>query len=146
MTWLLDDDESDARTAHHLDKGVEAMADRRTLLIFLAIMGGLNLLIWAAVLLVPEDVRSAFETVHGISNKISVVVLGLVFGVGLWFTYSLLRVKFPDIEDLNLDSTVFGSYVYHASSKKRWLVWLFSSLGGVVNLLAVVVATLLLTS
>ena len=146
MRFWLEDEEDDDRRARLLNKGVEAMSDRRTLLIFLAVMGGLNFLLWASVVLLPSDVRSAFETVHAVNNKITMIVLGFVLGVGMWFTYSLLRLKYPNIEELNLGSDVFGSYSYHAHSQKRWLIWLFAAIGGVTNLFAMIIMTLLFTS
>ena len=146
MKWWFGDDDGDSRAAENLTRGIEAMSDRRTLRLYTAILAGLNILIWAAVLLVPHDVRDAFDRVAGLNQKISVVVLGLVLGIGLFLAYSLLRLKFPDVEDQNLEADVMATYSYQSHSTFRWRVWLASTIFGVVNLLLMIVINLWLTS
>ena len=144
MFWR-DDEDDDDQIAETLSRGVEAMSDRLTLLIFISILGGINLLIWASVLIVPADVRDGFERVSHVNQKISAIVLALVFGLGMWLSYALFRLKFPDIEEQKLDADVMGSFAYQSDSTKRYRVWLFSAVGGIVNVglmfLAVMVRT-----
>ena len=143
--WFSDDDE-DSRSAENLIRGIDAMSDRRTLRFYTAILAGLDLLIWAAVLLVPHDVRDAFTRVGGLNQKISVVVLGLVLGIGLFLAYSLLRLKFPQVEDQDFEADVMATYSYQSHSTFRWRVWLASTIFGVTNLLLMIVTNLWLTS
>ncbi len=142
---LFNDEEKDERTAEYVNRGLEAMSDRTTLKRFLYIVLALNFLLWAAVILRPYDVRYAFERVSDVNNKISMIVLGIVFGLGMWITYSSLRLKFPDIEDQNLDSEVMATFAYQAHSSKRWFVWLIAVIGGVFNLLSMIFLDLFLT-
>lgn len=37
-----------------------------------------------------------------------------------------------------MDSDVFGSVTYHARSNRRFLVWVFSVVGGVINAIGIV--------
>ncbi len=145
MNWPWDNEKDDERFAETLNDGVSALSDRATLIRFLALSGGVVVLIWIAVLFAPTDVRSAFATIHGLNNKMSVAILAIVFGLGMWLTYCFFRLKFPTIEETDLESDVLGSYAYQASSNRRWLVWLFSAVGGIVNLLAMAVVTIALS-
>lgn len=103
-------------------------------------------MIWAASLFLPVDVRDAFDRVHEVSDKLSKIVLAVPFALGMAITYSAFRLKFPDIEEQNLNADVMGSYAYQTHSQKRWLVWLFSTVGGVINLLLIIVATIFLST
>ncbi|MEJ7848908.1 MAG: hypothetical protein WKF92_12565 [Pyrinomonadaceae bacterium] len=81
------------------------------------------------------------SAVFMMNDKMSKVVLAIPFTLGMAITYLIFRFKFPDIEEQNLGSEVMGSYACQADSQKRWLVWLFSTVGGVLNLLLVILAT-----
>jgi hypothetical protein len=71
------------------------------------------------------------------------LVLGIPFGFGLYLTYCIFRLRLPDIEDnTRLDSEVMASFAYQKESTKRWFVWLFSVLGGVVNVLLLILANM----
>lgn len=133
-------EENDERFAERLNDSIEAMSDRRVLLRFLFVGAVLNVLIWLCVIIFPGDVREAFSRVNEASDKLSKVILALVFGLGMWVTYSLFRLKFPDIEEQRLDAEVMGSFAYQAHSSKRWMIWLFSVVGGVLNLLLLIIA------
>lgn len=126
-------------------QGLDALSDQKTLKKFLYILGGVNILIWVSAILFPLDVFRAFGKVMDVSDRIGMIVLGLLFGLGIWITYSLLRLRFPDIEDQKLDTEVFGSYARQTHANKRWFVWLFSVIGGVVNLFGVIFVVLLFT-
>ena len=118
------------------------MSDRRTLLRFIWILGTINLLIWASVLIVPADVRQAFDTVSAMNRKFGGLVLAIIFGLGMWLSYSLFRLKFPDIEEQQLDADIMGSFAYQSDSTKKYRVWLFSAVGGIVNVALMVLAIL----
>lgn len=80
-----------------LTRGVEALSDRRTLKRYIIILSVVNVLIWASVLLVPNDVLWAFERISSIDGKLTGMVLAVVWGIGLWLTYSLFRLKYPQL-------------------------------------------------
>src|SRR5688500_6633455 len=124
---------SDDRLAQKINANVEAMADRASLIRYVFVLSAINLLIWMSVLVFSGSVREGFGQVWQASDKIAKVVLGVVFGIGMWLTYSLLRLKFPDIEEQRLDSEVMGSFAYQADSTKRWMVWVLSAVGGILN-------------
>lgn len=140
MFNLHEKEESDDRFAERLNENVEAMADRRYLLQYLFVLGTLNILLWLSVLIFPGDVRAGFGTVWDTNDKLAKVTLALVFGLGMWLSYSLFRLKFPDIEEQRLDSEVMGSFAYQEHSTKRWAVWLFSVVGGILNVLFLILA------
>lgn len=118
---------------------------RKKLLRIIFIFGTINIAIWLCCLIFPGDVRSAFERVHELNQKFSILVLAFPFSLGMLITYSIFRIKFPDIEEIELDSEVLGSYSYQSNSQKRWLVWVFSTIGGVLNLFLLFTAVLTLT-
>ena len=139
--WQEDSDDDD-KFAETVNTSVDAMSDRRTLLRFIYILGTINLLIWASVLFVPAAVRDGFNRVWNVNQKISMIVLALVFGVGMWLSYSLFRLKFPDIEEQRLDADIMGSFAYQSDSTKKYRVWMFSAVGGIVNVGLMIVAVL----
>jgi hypothetical protein len=145
MRGFWQEDKSDDQFAEKLSRGVEAMSDRRTLIRFIWILGTINLLIWLSVLIVPVDVRDGFDTVSQLNRKVGGIVLALVLGLGMWLSYSLLRLKFPDIEEQRLDADVMGSFAYQSDSTKKYRVWLFSAIGGIVNLGLMILAVLVRT-
>ena len=59
--------------------------------------------------------------------------MAIVFGIGMWLTYAVFRLKFPVIEEQRLDAEVMGSFAYQSNSTKRWMVWVLSAVGGLVN-------------
>jgi hypothetical protein len=74
--------------------------------------------------------------IFGLSDKLGISILGFPFGFGLFTAYCLCRLKFPDIEDTkNLESEMRASFNYQSHSTKRWFIWLFSILFGVINVI-----------
>ena len=136
------ENDDDREIADNLNKVVEGLSDRKTLYRFVIVLGVLNLVLWLAVLIFPSYVRNAWQSVYNVSGKIAMAALGIPFGLGLYLTYSLFRLKFADIEDQNIESAPMGSFNYHSHSQKRWMVWVFSVLGGVLNLLLLIAADL----
>jgi hypothetical protein len=125
---------------------VDALSDRRTLKITVATLGGVNLLLWACVVLVPRDLIRAFEKVGSISDKVVLAVIAIVFGIGLWLTYSLFRLEFPDLESRSADNEPMSSFADQENSTRKIRVWILSVTGGVLNLLALAIVLGLLVS
>ncbi len=124
---------------------VDAMSDRRTLWRFLGILATANSVIWLSVIIFPRNVSNAWSKVTDVNDKFGALVVAIIFGIGLWLTYSILRLRIPDVEDQTLDAEIFGSVTYHARANKRFFVWLFSTVGGVVNVLGIVIVELALS-
>lgn len=145
MGLFVRNDKRDDLVAKAVDHGVEALSDRKTLIGYLALILSLNIILWAAVIFRPYEMREAAESVNTTSNMILVIIFGVIFGFGMWITYSLLRLKFPKIEEHNLESGVMATLAYQDQSSKRWFVWLVSVIGGVTNLLSMILIDILLT-
>lgn len=139
-------EDSDDRLAETINEAVEAMSNRGILRRAVFLLGVVNLLIWLSVLVFSGSVRDGFSQVWAGSDRIAKVVLAIVFGIGMWLTYSLFRLKFPDIEEQRLDSDVMGSFAYQSNSTKRWMVWVFSAVGGIVNVALLVLVAMVLSS
>lgn len=142
----LEKEDSDDQFAARISAQVAAMSDRKLLLRYVLVLGTVNLLIWLSVLIFSGGVRDGFTRVWDVNNKIAMVVLAIVFGAGMWLTYALFRLKFPDIEEQRLDAEVMGSFAYQSNSTRRWMVWLLSAVGGLVNLLMLMMAAMALSS
>ena len=123
-------EDSDDRFAEKINANVEAMSNRAVLVRYVLVLGAVNLLIWVNVLLFSGSVRDGFSQVWEASDRIAKVVLAIVFGIGMWLTYALFRLKFPDIGEQRLDAEVMGSFAYQSNSTKRWMVWVLSAVGG----------------
>lgn len=139
MFWK-NEEEDDDKVAENLSKGIENLADRRTLFFFLIFCGVSNAIIWLCVILFGEWIMEVFLRVADVNEKLSAIILGIPFGLGTFFVYSLFRLKFPDIEDQNAEFDVMGSYNYQNHSTKRRHIWLVSIVGGVFNVLLLVFA------
>jgi hypothetical protein len=129
----------DEELADLLTSGTQALEHRPTLKLFAVGLGFLNLLYWVCVVFFPRDVRSAFMTVADVDDKVATVVVLIVFGTGMWLTYSLFRFRFPDLENSPASSDVFSSFQHQENSYRRFRVWLISVVGGVLNLLALAI-------
>jgi hypothetical protein len=127
--------DDDSKIAAGMNRVIEELSDRRTIYRVLIFLGICNVLLWIAVVIFPSNIRNLFETVIGASDKIGMALLGIPFGLGLYLTYSVFRLKFPDVEEQNIESAPMGSYGYHAHSNRRWMVWVFSVVGGILNVL-----------
>lgn len=124
---------------------VEDLGNRRLLFRFLWICLSGNILVWLCVFFIPNLVYKFSSLVFGLSDKIGWILLGFPFGFGLFSAYCLARLKFSDIEDnKNLESEMMASFNYQSHSTKRWFVWLFSILIGIINVALLVLTTLFL--
>jgi hypothetical protein len=147
MFW---EDEKEEKRNEKFDKAVSGFVDdlsNRTLLFRYLLLGvSLNAALWLVVLVFYETVNQGFIRLFNLNNKIAVLVLGFPLMFGFLITYTLCRLKFPDIEDNNLQSEIMASYAYQAHSLKRWYIWLFSSLGGVLNVVLLFLVNLYLNA
>src|SRR5580765_2302706 len=91
---------------HHVD----ALSHRPTLKIYILVLAGIDILLWAAVLIRPFDVMTAFRKVADIDDKLVAFFLAAVWGLGLWLTYSLFRLKFPDLEKVQRDDGIMSAF------------------------------------
>jgi hypothetical protein len=126
-------------------QGLDAMSDRSTLFRFILIPLSINTLLWLTVIVSPGSVLSVLENGFSISEKFLLIIMAFVVATGGWITYSLLRLKFPTIEESRMESKVFGTFEYQSDSHKHYLIWLTSIAGGVLNLLALISVDLILS-
>jgi hypothetical protein len=127
-----------------LSRLVDGLSDRTSLFRFLWICIALNAVLWLCALLFHEFVNERYRQIFNISDKIGIGVLFIPLAAGFFIIYSLCRIKFPDIEENNLQSEMMASYNYQSQSLKRWYIWLFSILGGVLNVVLLFLVNLYL--
>lgn len=129
------------RAAGRMVDIVDSLSDRRTLLRFLAICLAMNLIIWIIAIVFADGVYAAMSRIF--PDKIGMLILGIPWGAGMYATYCILRLRSPTIEDSkHLDSDLMASFAYQSASTKRWFVWLFAVIGGMVNVLLLVIANM----
>jgi hypothetical protein len=140
MFWNTKNSEkADDETAAKVVQIVEDLGNPWVLYRFLFVGIAGNVIIWLAVLIFPNSIYRVFGNI--ISDKIGMIILGVPLSFGLFTAYCLLRLKFPDIEDnKNLDSKMMASFNYQTDSTKRWFVWLFSILAGILNVILLMLA------
>jgi len=129
----------DEEFARLLINSVDALSNRKTLWIYVAILGTANAIIWLSVIIFPRDVMQAWFRVTDLDDKIGGMVIAILFGIGMWLTYSIFRLRFPDLEDPKFRDEVLASFNYSMHATKRWRVWLFAVTGGVLNVLFLIV-------
>jgi hypothetical protein len=147
MFW---EDEKEEKRNEKFDAGlsrlVDGLSDRTNLFRFLWICIALNVVLWLCVFFFHEFVNERYRQLFGVSDKIAIGVLFIPLALGFFITYSLCRLKFPDIEENNLQSEMMASFNYQSQSLKRWYIWLFSSLGGVFNVVLLFLVNLYLNA
>jgi hypothetical protein len=139
-------DKFEAKWDRRLTRHVDAMSDRVTLRKYIYVLGGVNILLWLSVLARPSDVLSAFTKVANIDDRLVGTVLVGVFAVGMWLTYALFRFKFPSLEERNYSAGFMATYTYQLNWTRKFLIWVTSVAGGVLNLLALSIVLGLLVS
>ena len=145
MFWETKKDEiANEKFDESLTKIVDGLSNRKSLFRFLWIFAALNVFIWITVSLFHKFVNERFRQIFDISDKAGLGILLVPFFIGIFITYSLCRLKFPDIEENKLQSEMMASYSYQAHSMKRWYIWLFSIFGGVLNVVLLVLLNLYL--
>ena len=104
------------------------------------------MIFWFGVLLLPNFVYDTFSRIFDVNDKLAVLLFGFPFAFGLFMAYGLCHLKFSDIEDnKNLESDMMASFNYQSHSTKRWFIWLFSVIIGIMNISLLIFATLTLT-
>jgi len=137
---------SDEEFASVVIRNVDALSNRRALWFYLAVLLASNTLVWFSVIIFPRDIKQAWEIVTNLDDKIAFLIISIVFGLGMWLTYALFRLKFPDLEDPDFNNEMLASFSYSLHSTKRWRVWLVSVIGGVLNVLLLIFAEIFLTA
>ncbi len=125
--------------AERMNRFVADVADRTYLKRSLAVFLVLNVLLWAGVVLIA--IYQSWILIRLFSRdqgKGMVILLGIPFGLGLYITYLFLRMLIPDVEDVDIDSDFMSGYNYSRNSQRRWYVWIGAVVGGVVNVLSIV--------
>lgn len=123
---------------------IGGMSNKIFLLRFLWISASINLAVWLCVVFFHQAVNQAYTRVFDLSDKIGVGILVFPLMFGFFIAYSLCRLKFPDLEENELQSEMMASYSYQAHSMRRWYIWLFSILGGVLNVVLLFLVNLYL--
>lgn len=145
MFW---ESNKDSAANEKIDENVSALlenlSNRSSLFRFLWICAASNAAVWLIALVFHEFANESFRRIFGASDKAGIGVLLVPFFLGVFLTYSLCRLKFPDIEENNLQSEMMASYSYQARSMKRWYIWLFSICGGILNVVLLVLVNLYL--
>lgn len=93
-----------------VSRNLDAMSDRRTLKRYILVLATVNLLVWLSVIMFPHDVSDAWVKVTDLNDKIGAIVLAVIFAIGMWLTYSILRLRFPDVEDQEFGAEVLPAY------------------------------------
>lgn len=145
MFWKTKKDEiANEKFDRAVSSFVEGLSNRAFLLRCLWLFASVNIVAWLGVMFFYERVFEAFSRLFDLNNKVGVAILGVPLTLGFLITYSLCRLKFPDIEENNLQSEMMSSYNYQSHSMKRWYIWLFSICGGVLNVVLLCLANLYL--
>ncbi|HEX9960125.1 MAG TPA: hypothetical protein VGB00_04300, partial [Pyrinomonadaceae bacterium] len=111
MFW---EDEKEEKRNEKFDAGLTKLVDvlsvRSSLFRFLWICISLNVVLWLCNFFFHEFVNGRYRQLFGASNKIAIGVLFIPLALGFFITYTLCRLKFPDIEENNLQSEMMATY------------------------------------
>lgn len=136
----------EARWDRRLTKHVDAMSNRGTLLKYIYVLGGVNLLLWLSVLIRPFDVLYAFTKIGNVDDRLVLTILIGIFAVGMWLTYAFFRVRFPNLEERDYSDEFLSTYAYQLNWTRKFRIWVTAVAGGVLNLLALSITLGLLVS
>lgn len=126
---------------------VEEMADNRVRRGFLILSGIVLSTGWLFVFLFSNLAVLLSEKFGGFTSKPVVIVLFVPFLAGFVFAYSVFRLKFPDMEDNKLlESDLMASLDYQNNSNKRWFLWIFSILAGLINVVLLILVSSVLNN
>lgn len=134
------DDQFSEITSRH----IESMDDRSSLSRYVCILSLIDLFYFVCILLFPFEVYEGFQKVSEINERIAFTIFAIIFGTGLWLTYAVARLKFPDLEKAQIDMGVMTSYASQENGYRRFRVWVVSVLGGILNLLGLLLVELIL--
>ncbi len=143
MFWKANDD---SFINQKLSLAVEALENGATLKRFLLICIVGNISVWLFATIFANFANERFMSVFNVSNKVGAMILGVPFGFAMWITYSLCRLKMPNLEDNKaLNSEMMSSFTYQRDSTRRWTVWLFAIIVGVLNVFGLIFVNLYLS-
>ena len=147
MFWENEKDEKDnEKMSESLIAFTDDLSNKSFLKRFLLFSVSTNIIIWLCILLMPETINRTFGAIFDLSNKLGAAILGIPFGLALFSAYSICRLMFPNLEDnKQLNADLMSSFDYQSDSTKRWFVWLFSILVGIINVLLIVLVNLYFT-
>lgn len=101
--------------------------------------------VWVFVFFFSNIFLSIVRVLGGFTSKQTMLLLGIPFIFGIVSAYSAFRLKFPDMEENKLlDSDLMASINYEQNANKRWLIWIFSILFGLINILLVIFTAIFL--
>jgi hypothetical protein len=132
-------EQKDERYWSRLNRGMEALDDHDALKRFFYILIGLECIYWFLVLVFPGQVIDLVRFLSQWSNKVLAIMLGTVFGTGLYIAYVLFRFKFPDLENnVPGDGPINAAYSQQAGIERKFRVWVGSVVAGIANLFLLV--------
>ena len=101
--------------------------------------------VWAFVIFFSNVFLAIVRVLGGFASKQTLLLLGIPFILGIVSAYSIFRLKFPDIEENKLlESDLMASIKYEQNANKRWFIWIFSILFGLINILLVIFTAIFL--
>lgn len=143
---MFGETKKDAKRNEQFDKNisqfVEDMSDRSVSKGFLILSSVALIISWLFVLLFSNFAVFFYDKLGGFSSKPVFFVLFVPFLAGFVFAYSVFRLKFPDMEENKLlESDLMASLDYQNNSNKRWLLWIFSILTGLANVVLLIIVS-----
>lgn len=101
--------------------------------------------VWGFVIFFSNIFLAIVRVLGGFTSKQTLLLLGIPFILGIVSAYSIFRLKFPDIEENKLlESDLMASISYEQNANKRWFIWIFSILFGLINILLVIFTAIFL--
>jgi hypothetical protein len=141
-----DDDKEDRASAEQFTLAVDSLSNRRSInrLQLVGLFG--NLVIWGIVIFFPFYVYRLFDLSWAISNKLGAGILGIPLMLTVFSVYSIFRRRMPNLEDQKLESEMMASFGYQEQATKRWRIWIFSFVIGIINTFLLVSIDFILTN
>ena len=142
LGWGLDRvegraEQNEDRNWEYASRGLAALDNRSTFYRFFLILLGLEAAYLGFVILAPDTVLDMLSRLNDWSPKGLMLLIGVIFGTGLWLTYSLFRMKIADLEEVAVDEgPIATSFFSQRRSERRFRIWIVSTAAGVLNVLA----------
>lgn len=142
LRWGIDHVESRAernenRNWEYASRGLVALENRSTFYRFFLVLLVLEAAYVGFVILAPNTAIEMLSRLNDWSPKGLTLVIGVIFGTGLWLTYSLFRMKIADLEEVAVDEgPIATSFSSQRRSERRFRIWIVSTTAGVLNVLA----------
>jgi hypothetical protein len=144
MFWK--EEEGNSRLFNRFLEQLEKLAENYSLSYFLIFAIGGNIAIWLLVLFFPSYVYNIVDYSAVISDKLRFGLMGIPLLFGTFIAYFLFRLKFPDIEEQNLESEIMSTYSFQTNASKRWKIWIASITIGIINTALLILTDLSLTN